>query len=230
MRRSGQVSIASSFLGLILCAAFVTGCDSVAESLIGTDVPDPLSAKPECPGHPSCQDPVAPAGDATADISGNVLTTVSQPVVISKDSKNFLAGSGGDVDYSVENELSLISAAVLDECVKDPEDMDETTFNRLVDRLDDAPQLRTFRFTVNRKDPSNMRGGINQSWIDDDDGRQYRTRITESSLRPGDLVSVSEGPTDEFTYSGGSVVSWDMTTGEAIACPNTGSVTLSLTR
>ncbi|MDX1747116.1 MAG: hypothetical protein R3324_14355, partial [Halobacteriales archaeon] len=197
--------------------------------------------KPSCasdPDHPSCKDEEpAPAGDGTVDLTGDVTTDSPQPVVISKDSRNHLAGSGGGEDFSIVDALDLFAAAGspsrtdLDGCVTDPSDLastDPDAVQRLIDRLTDGSQSRTFRFTVNRKDPANMTGGINQTWVDD--GRQYRTRITESSLRPGDAPVVTSPSDDVYVYEEGSIVSWDMSTDEALACPNGGSVTMTLNR
>ncbi|MDX1579640.1 MAG: hypothetical protein R3266_14235, partial [Gemmatimonadota bacterium] len=113
----------------------------------------------------------------------------------------------------------------LGDCVTDPVDLastDAAAVQRLSDRLTDALQSRTFRFTVDRTDPANMTGHINQSWFDDGDGRQYRTRVTEAAVTsPG---------ADVYVYAQGSIVSWDMSTNDKLVCPNGGSVTMTLDR
>lgn len=222
----------------VVVAIFGLGCADRG-SVTELDSPDVRFDRPTCPGHPSCGDEPAPAGNATVDLEGDVTTASSQPVVISKDSKNHLAGSGGDEDFSIVDELSLFAAAgspspeALGGCVTDPSDLastDPTAVQRLIDRLTDGSQSRTFRFAVDRKDPSNMTGRINQSWTDDGDGRQYRTRIIESSLRPGDQPVVTSPSEDVYEYREGSIVSWDMSTDEALACPNGGLVRMTLNR
>lgn len=206
---------------------------SVAEPL----GPDVQFAKPTCPGHPSCGDEPAPAGYATVDLAGDVTTSSAQAVVISKDSRNQLAGSGGGEDFTIVDALSLAAAAglpgALGACVTDPPDLASTDLpavQRLIERLTDTSRSRTFRFVVNRKDPANMSGTLNQSWFHDGDGHRYRTRVIESSLRPGDPTVVTSPSADVYVYTQGSIVSWDTSTDEALACPNGGSVTLTLHR
>lgn len=214
---------------------FGLGCED-REFVTAPEGLDVRFAPPTCPGHPSCKDGPAPAGDATVELAGDMTTSSAQPVVLSKDSKNFLAGSGGGEDFTIVDALDLFAAAgspssgALGGCVTDPADLDAGAVQRLIDRLTDAEQSRTFRFTVDRKDPSNMSGRINQSWFDDGDQRQYRTRVTESSLRPGHSPVVTSPAPDVYVYTQGSIVSWDMATDEALACPNGGSVTLTLDR
>ncbi len=219
------------FSVVLLMGAFGLGCGDASQSIVGTDGVDAQFGKPTCPGHPSCGDPPAPAGNATADLSGDVTTASAQPVVISKDSKNQLAGSGGADDFSIVDALAFFVAAgapspgALGGCVTDPPDLastDPVTVQRLIDRLTDDSQSRTFRFTVNRKDPANMTGNINQSWFDNGDDGQYRTRVSESVV-----TSPSE---DVYDYAQGSIVSWDMSTNEKLVCPNGGSVRLTLNR
>jgi len=222
-----------------LVAILALACGDASRAVTGVDGPDVRASKPTCPGHPSCGDPPAPAGNATVDLTGDITTASSQGVVISKDGRNALAGSGGGDDFSIVDALSLFGAAgsptpaALGGCVTDPADLasaDPAAVQRLIDRLTDASRSRDFRFTVNRKDPDNMTGAINQSWLDDGDGHGYRTRIIESSLRPGDPPIVTSPSEDVYVYTGGSVVSWDTSTNEAIACPNGGSVTMTLNR
>lgn len=217
-------------LAALLMAGISLGCDPGSDLIAGTDVPEVRFDKPSCP-HPSCGDEPAPAGNATVDLTGNV-TASSQEVVISKDSRNQLAGSGAGEDFSIVDALDF--SGDLGVCVTDPPDLDAAAVTRLTQRLvENLSRSRTFRFTVNRKDPDNMHGGINQTWLAAD-GHQYRVRVTESSLRPGDrpvVESTSTGPnTVEYEYSEGSIVSWDTTTDEALACDYLGSVTMALTR
>jgi hypothetical protein len=123
--------------------------------------------------------------------------------------------------------------AALGGCVTSPSDLaatDPGAVQRLINRLTDASRSRTFRFTVNRKDPANMTGALNQSWWHDGDGHQYRTRIITSSLRPDDPTVVTSPTEDVYVYMAGSIVSWDMSTDESLACPNGGSVTMMLNR
>jgi len=54
--------------------------------------------------------------------------------------------------------------------------------------------------------------------------------VIESSLRPGDPTVVTSPSEDVYVYTGGSIVSWDTSTDEALACPNGGSVTMTLNR
>lgn len=213
-------------VALLIIAGTSLGCDPGSDLMTGTDVPEVRFDKPSCPGHPSCGDPPAPAGNATVDLTGNV-TASSQPVVISKDSRNQLAGSGAGEDFSIVDDLDF--SGDLGACVTDPPVLDPAAVARLTDHLKDDPQSRTFRFTVDRKDPNNMGGGINQSWLDAD-GHRYRTRITESSLRPGDKPVVTNPSPDVYEYREGSIVSWDTTTGEALACDYLGMVTMTLIR
>jgi len=225
-----------------LTAILALACGDVTSSVTGVDGSDVRASKPTCPGNPSCGDPPAPAGNATVDLAGDITTASAQPVVISKDSRNALAGSGGlSDDFDIVDALSLFAAAGsptatpagLGGCVTDPADLvstDPLAVQRLIARLTDASRSRTFRFTVNRKDPDNMTGSINQSWAHDVDGHQYRTRIIKSSLRPDDPSIVTSPSDDVYVYTGGSVVSWDTSTGEALACPNGGSVTMTLSR
>ena len=65
-----------------------------------------------------------------------------------------------------------------------------------------------------------MTGAINQSWFDDGDGEQYRTRVSGAT--------VTSPATDAYTYTQGDIVSWDMSTDDKLTCPNGGSVTLTL--
>ena len=51
------------------------------------------------------------AGNATVDLTGDITTASSQGVVISKDGRNALAGSGGGDDFSIVDALSLFGAA-----------------------------------------------------------------------------------------------------------------------
>lgn len=214
----------------VVVTAMALGCADHGD-VAGPDAPDVQFDRPSCPGHPSCGDPPPPGGAATVDLTGDVTTAGSQPVVISKDSRNALAGSGGGEDFDIVDELSLLVAAGsptladLRGCVTDPPDLitaDPGAVQRLIDRLTDAPQSRTFRFHVNRKDPDDMTGHIYQSWFDDGDGRQYRTRVTASA--------VTSPSADVYVYTGGGIVSWDMSTGEELICPNGGSVTMTLNR
>lgn len=226
---------AMATLTAILCLA----CAEEPESVTGVDRLEVSFAKPVCPGHPSCGDPPAPGGYVTVDLTGDMTTSAAQNAVISKDSRNALAGSGGGEDFTIVDALDLFAAAGAPSpaapggCVTDPPDLastDPTAVQRLIDRLTDSPRSRDFRFTVNRKDPADMTGAINQSWLDDGDGHQYRTRVIESSLRPGDPPVVTSPSEDVFVFTGGSVVSWDTTTDEVLACPNGGSVTMTLNR
>ncbi|MDX1393065.1 MAG: hypothetical protein R3195_01695 [Gemmatimonadota bacterium] len=212
--------------------ALVIGC-SDPKGVSGPDATDVRFAKPSCPGHPSCGDPPAPAGNATIDLTGDVTTASSQPVVISKDSKNWLSGSGGGQDFDIVDALSLFAAAgsptpaALGGCVTDPPDLaasDPAGLQRLIDRLTDAPQSRDFRFAIDRKVADDMNGNINQTWFDDVDGRGYRTRVSGA-----DVTSPS---TDVYDFTGGSIVSWDTSIGEEIEliCPNGGSVRMTLNR
>ena len=217
---------------LVFATVLGLGCADRG-SVTEPDGLDVRFARPTCPGHPSCGDPPPPGGAATVDLTGDVTTAAPQPVVISKDSRNQLAGSGAEEDFTIVDVLALFVAAgspspgALGGCVTDPPDLastDPATVQRLIDRLTDADQSRTFRFTVNRKDPANMTGGINQSWTDDGDGRGYRTRVSSATV-------TSPSP-DVYVYTRGSIVSWDTTIGEEseLVCPNGGSVTLTLNR
>lgn len=222
---------APSFFPLLLGVVLLQSCEPGSDSITGTETS--RFAKPSCPGHPSCQDPPAPAGDGTVDVSGDVITAATQTVVIGKDSRNSFEVSGAGVDNSIEDELAFSIPAGMDGCVTDPADLaltDPSAVQRLVDRLSDATQPRTFRFKVDRKDPDNLTGALIHTWTDDGDGHHYRTRLIRSSLRPDDPTVVTIPSQDVYVYTGGSIVSWDTSTDEALACPNLGSVTVELHR
>lgn len=219
---------ALSFVPTLLAVVATVSALGCADG--GSTRPDALDVrfdKPSCPGHPSCGDPPAPAGNATVELSGGVTTTSEQPVVLGKDSKNQLSGSGGGEDFTMEDALSLFVAAgsptptARGDCVADPPDLEDAVVGELIDHLTDGSRRRTFRFAINRKDPANMTGGINQSW-DDDAGDQYRTRVTGAVV-----TSPSEGL---YVYTVGSIVSWNMSTNDKLVCPNGGSVTMTLDR
>ena len=224
---------------LVLFTALLgIGCGDALPTDTAVDV-DARMGKPTCPGHPSCGDPPAPAGNGTVELAGATTTASEQAIVISKDSRNQLAGSGAGDDFTIVDALAFFAAAgsptlgALGGCVTDPPDLassDPAALQRLIDRLTDAAQSRTFRFTVQRKDPANMSGSINQSWFDDGDGRQYRTRVTTTSHRPGSPTVVTSPAQDVYVYTEGSIVSWDMSANVLMACPNGGSVTMTLNR
>jgi len=143
----------------VAAAIFGLGCMEQG-SVTAPEDPDVRFARPTCPGHPSCGDPPAPAGNATVELAGDVTTSSSQSVVISKDSKNHLAGSGGGEDFTIVDALSLFAAAgspspaALGGCVTDPPDLESTdagAVQRLIDRLTDTSQSRTLRFQVNKR-------------------------------------------------------------------------------
>jgi len=217
---------------LVLAAAVLLACGTGSDSVVGTDAPEPLF-KPSCPGHPSCQDPPAPAGDATLDASGAVSTVTTQALIISKDSKNFFEGQGGGVENTLVDRLSYLTAAgsptaaALGSCYTDPADLaatDPAATQRLIDRLDDDPQLRTLRFTVDKRDPAHLTGKVINTWDDDGDGHQYRTWLV------GDPTVTIPSP-DVYVYSGGTIRSWDTSVGISLFCPNlSGTVTLIVHR
>lgn len=181
-----------------------------------------IAFKPSCPGHPSCGDPPAPAGNATAELTGDVTTSSPQKVVISKDSRNALAGSGAETDeFEIATTLDLQGAAGGDpnDCVTDPPDLADRS--GLWAALMDNEQYRTFRFTVNRKDPSNMTGNIWQSWSDA--SGQFRSRVSGASVT---LTILVDG--ELWRYTGGSIVSWDMNTGDKLICESSGFVEMTL--
>jgi len=230
--------------GTLLATALFTigivGCGN-GDGILGSETFEPQFSKPGgCPDHPSCGSSDGPGGDArqvTLDISGNVIAS-GQGAAIEKESNAGLT-LVSDTDFA--DALSFSTAAgsptpgSLGGCVTDPADLattDPAAVQRLIDHYDDGDRLRSLAVVVNLKNLGEPGGGglLNHTWHDDGDDMQYRTRVIESSLRKGDRVTVVEGPTDVFTFTGGSVVSWNTSTGEAIACPNVGSVTVALTR
>ncbi len=227
--RSHDSPKTSAVMLLLLAVALLVGCHPDGPTTTSVEGPA-LTAKPSCPGHPSCQDPTAPAGDGTIDLTGDMITASTQPVVISRDSKNFFEGSGGGFDNTIENQLSLFVAAgsptttSLGNCTTDPVGLLDATVQRLIDRLSDALQLRTFRFKVDKRDPANWTGALVNSWTDDGDGHGYRTRVI------GEGVLVTEPGPDVYLYTGGNIVSWDTSTDEKLVCPNGGSVTVTVVR
>ena len=239
--RLGRCRIATT-LSFGFLAGFATGCDLAEQPLLGPDGANSQFAKPgACPGHPSCK----PEGDPGDTPSGTVQMSVEgtlvvdeQAVDLSKDNQSTLElqeapGFSGELAY----DLVADTTANLQSCVTDPGDLaatDPGAVARLIERLSDAEQTRsTFVVVVSRNsmgNPNKSDGWIFQTWTDDGDGNRYRTRLTSSSLLPGLLVTVEENAADVFTFTGGSIVSWDTTNGQSIACPNAGSVEVALTR
>ena len=199
-----------------------------------------MSPSPVLPKDPPPDPP--PSGGATVDITGDATAT-GQPVIIEKDSKNHLVVGADQPGFA--DVLSFWVAAGsptitdLGGCGTDPADLvstDPTAVQRLIDRLEDPVQARGFRFKVNRRDPDNLTGAVIHTWFDDGDdgdGHQYRTWVIESFLRGGPEPTVTKHLTETeeiYTYTGGSIVSWDLDTNEVLACPNGGTVTVTLNR
>lgn len=230
MTRSIEAFTAPSRALFIVAAVCLAGCDQTSPSATSLEGPS-MTAKPSCPGHPSCQDPTAPAGDGTVDLTGDMITASTQPVIISRDSKNWFEGSGGGFDNTIENQLSLFVSAgsptpasvALGGCTTSPDGLPDATVQRLIDRLNDDLQIRTFRFKVDKRDPSNWTGTLVNSWTDDGDGHRYRTWVI------GD-PAVTTPSQDVYLYSGGTIRSWDTSTDEHLDCPSSGSVTVTVVR
>lgn len=227
-------------LGLAF-AGLGVACNSGSDLITGSDRFEPQFSKPGgCPDHPSCGSGGGSGGDArqvTLDITGDV-TASGQGAAIEKESN---AGLTLVADTDFADALHFFAAAgspgvgSLGGCVTDPanlEVVDPVGLQGLIAHLEDLTQQRSLAVTVNLKNLGEPGGGggLNHTWRDDGDGMQYRTRVTESSLRRGDRVTVVEGPADTFTFTGGSVVSWNTSTDQAMACPNSGSVTITINR
>lgn len=227
--------------GLFL-AGLAISCDSRSDLITDTDTLEPQFSKPGgCPGHPSCGSGGGSGGDTrqvTLDISGDA-TANAQGAAIEKESNAGLT-LVSDTDFA--DALDFLAAAGsptvggLGACVTDPADLessDPAGLQNLIDHFVDADQARRLAVTVNLKHLGEPGGGgtLFHTWNDTDgDGDQYRTRVTESSLRRGDAVTVELTGVDTYTFTGGSVVSWNTSTDQAIACPNLGSVTVAITR
>ena len=174
----------------------------------------------------------------TIDLSGDATATdQAAEITVESASKLLIQGISGFVD-----QLSFFAAAgfptigSLGGCVTNPPDLetaDPASLQRLIDRLEDVSQVRGIAIQIDRKKlgQASRNNGINHTWNDDADGHQIRTRVIDSDLRDRrDFVTVTEGPVDVFTFTGGSVVSWDTSTDQAIACPNGGSVVVTVNR
>jgi hypothetical protein len=230
------------FTAGLLFAGLGMACSSGSDLITGSDTFEPQFSKPGgCPDHPSCGSGGGSGGEerqVTLDISGNVIAA-GQGAAIEKESNARLT-LVADTDFT--DELSLLAAAdfpspgSLGACVTDPADLESTdpvALQDLIDRFDDTPQLRKLAVNVNLNNLGQPGGGgsVFHTWNDyDGDGNQYRTRVTESFLRRGDAVTVELIGVDTYRFTGGSVVSWNTSTDQAIACPNTGTVTIAITR
>ena len=228
---------AAALLSLLILAAHATGCEPADPPILGPDTATPQLAKPgACPDHPSCKpegDPGdVPSGTVDMRVDG-LLVVDDQGVDISKDNQATLElqetpGFTGALAYAAA--AGSPSTADLGDCVTDPADLlstDATAVQRLIDRLEDPDQERsTFVAAVERKKGT---GRLFQTWSDDGDGMSYRTRLTTSTLLPDLVVSATESG-DVLTYTGGSIVSWNTSTNEALACPNQATVVVELTR
>lgn len=228
-----------TLLTAVLFVIGTVGCSN-GDRILGSETFEPQFSKPGgCPDHPSCSS--GGSGDdsrqVTLDFSGDVTAT-GQGAAIEKESKAGLT-LVSDTDFADAFSFSTAAGSPtptsLGGCVTDPVDLattDPAAVQRLIDHYDDGDRLRSLAVVVNLKNLGEPGGGgtLNHTWHDDGDDMQYRTRVIESSLRKGDRVTVVEGPADVFTFTGGSVVSWNTSTGEAIACPNVGSVTVTIHR
>lgn len=205
-----------------------------------------MSLKPDCrtdPSHPSCRnDDGTGSPSATVDIDGSdgVITTgigviaTNQPAEITRDSESRL-----EIDQSAfHDELRLATlagsptVADIGACVTNRA-LTSDELQRLIERLNDMPQDRgrlVARIDKNNLGAESRHHNLFHNWVDDGDGRQYRTWIFRSNLAPERTVTATEVAPDVFVYSGGSIASWETGADALLLCPNGGTITMTLTR
>jgi len=174
--------------------------------------------------------------DISIEFDGNIVTAGPQPAVIDRDTKSrlkILAGSD-NIASALSDEFQLSVAAgspaygALGDCVFNPSDAAPADVQRVIDRLDDAPQERG-RVTIEiDKYNLNGEGGhyLYHNW-EDSDGVRYRTWFKRSDLLPDLLPTVTNPEDNVYEFTGGSIVSWDTAT-VAVACPFNGLITLTV--
>jgi hypothetical protein len=233
-------------LASTLMVAFVISCDWPSASVSGLEQDSPLFKpgdrcnKPDPP--PSCEPGGGDGGGGelvAIDLTGDA-TAVDRPAKIAVESAgkleftNFFGGFHSALSFG--GAAGSPTPGSLGGCVTDPPDLatsDPPSLQRLIDRLDDAEQERVFVFNINRDELGKpaRHNGLRHIWYDDGDGRQYRTLVNANATRDRkDFATITEGPGNVFTITGGSITSWDLSTNQLIACPNGGSVTVTVNR
>jgi hypothetical protein len=231
MRLTGSLSLLSA-AGL---ACVLAACSGEPNSVPTGPSPFNLdAAEHHAPGHDGGGGSGGGGGGQdhgiTLTFSGNI-TSAAQAASIDRDTKftfKILAGAdNGLSEFEDTFQLSL-GVADLNDCVVDPAGADASD---VIAHLDDAVQVRDRIVIQINKHTFPYKGIIYHNWDDDDNGMSYRTWLKESDLRPGFPVTVTKTPdADEYTFTDGSIVSWNTTTGVAMACPFTGSITVTVTR
>jgi len=236
--RSAVVSSLLFLAGLTLScdrSEPIAGPEAVAPQFVKKGVDCATEPHPSCPGggDNSGGNPV------TLDLTGDAIGA-NQPAAIATESGSRLV-IGAEPGFA--DELLFFGAAGsptirdLGGCVTDPANLDDISVQALINRLNDAAQGRGLAITIDKKNlgqPSRHHG-LNQIWVDEDPpagtGEQYRSWIVDSFLRDrDDLVTVTEVDTDRFTFTGGSIVIWNLSTNHVLTCPNGGSVTVTVNR
>jgi len=130
-----------------------------------------------------------------------------------------LEGGGGCSDFGCKH-MAMTFADEVGACITDPADLDATHVDDLMAQLSDPLQNRTFFADIEKR--GKPVSSVHVIYDESGAGSQrYRTQLYGASA--------SQGPTDVFTLTGGTV--WILKEGiGSISCPFTGAQVLTVTR